>query len=854
MCVLCGRLTDHREGPANPAAITATAAIAAAPGDKPIFSNRQVIDQILHENGVWQPGAVISYSFPTTRPITAFGKQYDGFNPFRPEQMATAKAAFDLWSDIARLSFVQGENVAGAEGHITFANSDTIAEGVWGFAFTDGRTRPVWVDRGANEIWRTPPGSYDFHAMLHEIGHTLSLVHPGSYDADGDNQILYANAAEYRQDSRQYTVMSYFSARETGANFNGNFPSTPMMHDILTMQYAYGRNYATRSGDTVYGFNSTAGREVYDFSLNSLPVLTLWDGGGVNALDLSGFFAPTDIDLRPGSFSSTSGLTFNISIAPGTFFQRFIGGGDKDKVQDNALDNFLRGNGGDDSFVLSMGGNDTVMGGDGEDSVALAGTPDDYYVTLNADGTMIVHGPLGAAMVLEVERFTFEGNGSTLTEAQMRDKTFNGLLYLASNPDLMPQFGMDMAALQHHWLTVGRAEGRSMASFNPLLYLAANKDLIEAFGFDLAASLRHYLRFGITEGRKTQGFDSLAYIAASPDRVDTISMGALGGVADYVRAGGKADSLFDGLAYIASYDDLRQSIGMNASVGVQHFLSKGYAEYREISFDPLVYLASNQDLARAFGADVNAAYAHYFRFGFAEGRAMGFSAFDYAGSNPDLVRAFGYDETALIRHYLDYGQHEGRSIRLFDVVGYAIANWIQGPDWQRAATERFLQQGGAGTPFGTDQALHALAPNQPLTDRLSDRADNDWFFFRGAAYQSYRLEVEFLGTTLPNGTLAQIELRDRNNKAVIIEFAQSGQKTVIDFFTQDAEDIHLSILSRATGPIDYRLSLIPKAPNSTPMAMGLGTEAADMGLIADDVNEQPPMFDLDRSIDGWLFA
>ena len=86
--------------------------------------------------------------------------------------------------------------------------------------------------------------------------------------------------------------MSYFAASYTGAmhdNVQGTvFAQTPLLHDIYAIQQIYGTNLTTRAGDTVYGFNSTADRDVFDFDLNPFPVIAIWDGGGVDTLDLSG--------------------------------------------------------------------------------------------------------------------------------------------------------------------------------------------------------------------------------------------------------------------------------------------------------------------------------------------------------------------------------------------------------------------------------------------------------------------------------------------------------------------------------------------------------------------------------------
>jgi serralysin len=59
-------------------------------------------------------------------------------------------------------------------------------------------------------------GGYGFITYLHEIGHALGLSHPGTYNA-GQGTLSYGNSAEYFQDTRKYTVMSYWDADEAEA-------------------------------------------------------------------------------------------------------------------------------------------------------------------------------------------------------------------------------------------------------------------------------------------------------------------------------------------------------------------------------------------------------------------------------------------------------------------------------------------------------------------------------------------------------------------------------------------------------------------------------------------------------------
>jgi len=48
------------------------------------------------------------------------------------------------------------------------------------------------------------------------------------------------------------------------------------------------------------------------------PALTIYDSGGNDTLDCSGYSAAQTIDLHPGAFSSVGGLVHNIGIALNT--------------------------------------------------------------------------------------------------------------------------------------------------------------------------------------------------------------------------------------------------------------------------------------------------------------------------------------------------------------------------------------------------------------------------------------------------------------------------------------------------------------------------------------------------------
>jgi len=108
--------------------------------------------------------------------------------------------------------------------------------------------------------------------------------------------------------------MSYFPQY----NFNGgtyDYVITPEMADITAVQSIYGAA-VTRGGDTTYGFHSNAG-SIYDLTQYSgigTPAFTIYDSGGNDTLDVSGYSQNQTIDLTPGGFSSVGGYVHNVGI------------------------------------------------------------------------------------------------------------------------------------------------------------------------------------------------------------------------------------------------------------------------------------------------------------------------------------------------------------------------------------------------------------------------------------------------------------------------------------------------------------------------------------------------------------
>jgi hypothetical protein len=190
--------------------------------------------------------------------------------------------------------------------------------------------------------------------------------------------------------------MSYFDEANTGGNLGG-YPDTPMLFDVYASQQIYGADMTTRTGNTIYGFGSNAGA-AYNFSTNSAPGLCIWDAGGTDILDCSGFTQNQLINLTEGVFSNIGSLIGNVSIALGAVIENAVGGSGADTINGNSADNILTG----------KAGNDTISGGLGNDRAVFAGLRSAYTITDLGGGSVRVSGPDGTDTLSSIEFLVFD--------------------------------------------------------------------------------------------------------------------------------------------------------------------------------------------------------------------------------------------------------------------------------------------------------------------------------------------------------------------------------------------------------------------------------------------------------------
>ena len=417
------------------------------PNGKPSLSSTDAGAQITRNNQSWATAlgtaATVTYAFRDSISPANMPEGTTGFTQFNATQIAATVLAMAAWSDVANITFQRVQN-SGSE----YSNNATILlgnyadgqEGAAAFAYLPGGMPggtgitdvrgDVWINSSLSYNALPVQQGYGQLTLLHEIGHAIGLSHPAAYNASAGVSIQYGPHAIYYEDSLQYSVMSYFSEINTGADFRINgqgtrsYSSAPLLDDISAAQRLYGANMTTRTGDTVYGFNSNAGRLWFGANNELSPlVFCAWDAGGTDTFDFSGYLNNGQvIDLRQGSFSSVGGLIGNVSIALGAVIENAIGGSGSDT---------FRGNSANNRFTPNTGA-DVVDGGLGTDTVVFSGALAAYTISWNGQiGTVVGNGQNVTVTNVEFLQFADQtiaaaATGGLVVGGDITNETING--------------------------------------------------------------------------------------------------------------------------------------------------------------------------------------------------------------------------------------------------------------------------------------------------------------------------------------------------------------------------------------------------------------------------------------------
>jgi len=322
-----------------------------------------------------------AYKWGSATPGTASGTisfAYDPASSYTATEQNLYQSSMALWSAEANVTFVLTASYADAALKIT-RGTDKSA-----FA-TDNNNNPVAVGGSVLGVTTTAKLSIDTSAtpsfgplvnvntgsgypagtIVHELGHVLGLGHGGPYNG----KVNEATQQFSQYDTGLYTIMSYIDPKTTSAQYYSSYtvagtnwndysgPETPMQLDISAIQNLYGLPTTTPlSGGQVFGYNSNITGQLaayFDFSQNTTPVLTLWNAGTNNTLNLSGYGTASRVNLNPGTFSSANGMVNNIGIAFNTAINTAIGGGGDDVFTVNAAANTIDGMAGTNTVIFS---------------------------------------------------------------------------------------------------------------------------------------------------------------------------------------------------------------------------------------------------------------------------------------------------------------------------------------------------------------------------------------------------------------------------------------------------------------------------------------------------------------------
>jgi len=358
-------------------------------------SGTSAIDTTLY--GMKWSSTALTYSFPSLASALsgyAVAPNSAHVSGLTGTEQQTVEAALQAWSNVSGLTFSETGTASASDISIYWYLPPIVLDGYGNMASGNPTAQVVdfpgstqeagdiqlgtYVVPGAIASWDA--GNYPYLTILHEIGHALGLKHPHD-DING----FPAAAAEV--DSIQMSVMSYRSfpgGDVTGYTIpSGSFPAGLMPNDIAAIQYLYGANWSTNSGDSTYTFDPGA----------EVVLATIWDGGGTDTYDFDSYTTNLSIDLTPGAWSNLGSQyaateytleddvvvptsTFNGNLAtpylygndPRSLIENAKGGSGNDTLTGNQADNALTGNAGND--VLTGGtGADTLIGGAGTDSL-----------------------------------------------------------------------------------------------------------------------------------------------------------------------------------------------------------------------------------------------------------------------------------------------------------------------------------------------------------------------------------------------------------------------------------------------------------------------------------------------------
>lgn len=345
----------------------------------PTITNDNRIDAVLAGSDIrWNltqsPGipVTLTYSFMSALPSYADPVE-DGnqFSIMTNEQKIAVREILTTISSQFNITFTEVNDFATSYGQLRFGNNaqtESVGYAYYPDASQGDGAGDLYINNSADasQTSNVVKGTNAYSTLIHEIGHTLGLKHPGSYNVGsvpGDTDVNEGPFLTGAEDSELFSIMSY-TTQPQGLERIDWAP-----YDYAALSYLYGAK-SVNTGDNSYTLMAQSGQVVQ----------TIYDDGGNDTLDASGTNTPVILNLNvaaPGTLSSVgltpSGLVAenNLSLGLNTVIENATGGIGNDKLVGNSASNTLTGNNGDDTLVGQLG-TDTMIGGGGSDIFGIS--------------------------------------------------------------------------------------------------------------------------------------------------------------------------------------------------------------------------------------------------------------------------------------------------------------------------------------------------------------------------------------------------------------------------------------------------------------------------------------------------